>query len=48
MSTIPTAKVSGSTSTPQQGRKPSEDDLFYWEWARDTLKNGISLTNKVL
>lgn len=48
MDTKPPTNVSNDSPAPQQGRKPTEEDLFYWDWAKDTLKNSISLVNKVL
>jgi hypothetical protein len=32
----------------QQGRPPSEDELFYIAWARESLKNNINLCNDIL
>jgi len=31
-----------------QGQKPSEEELFYKQWGRETLKNNISTVNGVL
>lgn len=30
------------------GRPPSDEDLFYTQWARETLKSSINLANDVL
>ena len=32
----------------QRGRKPTAEDLFYRDWAAETLKNSNSLLNDVL
>ena len=48
MPTKSTIPESTPLPIPQQGRKPSEEDLILWGWAKDTLKNSISLVNKIL
>jgi hypothetical protein len=32
----------------QIGRKPSDDDEFYVQWGRESLKNNITLANDIL
>lgn len=32
----------------QQGRPPTEDEIFYSTWGRETLKNNINLCNDIL
>lgn len=32
----------------QQGKKPTEDDVFYTNWGQETMKNNITLCNDVL
>src|ERR1043165_5944762 len=32
----------------QQGRPPTEEEVFYIAWGRETIKNNISLCNDIL
>jgi len=32
----------------QQGKAPSEEDLFYASWGQETVKNNINLCNEIL
>ena len=31
-----------------QGGRPSSDDMFYFRWGRETVKNNLTLVNEVL
>lgn len=32
----------------QQGRPPTEEEIFYSTWGRETVKNNINLCNDIL
>jgi hypothetical protein len=35
-------------SKPIKGQKPTEDDLFYLDWGRESIKNNLKNTNDIL